>query len=312
MTPLSQTILESFQVRKTKKQKQAFIDLLQSHFPQLQIQDGGFIKCKNLVIGDPEKADVILSAHYDTCSALPLPNFIVPKKPVLTILYSLLLVIPLFAIMLLINRGLNQLNQMYWLNYFLSIAVYFALLSLLIIGPANKHTANDNTSGVITLCELLDRLPQPLQDNVCFVFFDHEETGLIGSYIFRKKYKSAIKEKLIINFDCVSDGDYLLLAATKAANNAYSQQLTSAFTGNEIKTVLWEQLEKVYYPSDHSGFPVALAVAALKKKKFIGYYMDRIHTRNDTQFDEANIDILCSGVLRFLEIKYGTDTTEVL
>ena len=312
MTALSKTILENFQVRKTKKQKQAFIDLMQSHFPQMQIQEGSLIKCKNLVIGDPEKADVILSAHYDTCAALPLPNFITPQKPALTILYSLLLVIPLFAIMMVVNWGLNQLTQMYWLNYFLSIAVYFGLLSLLILGPANKHTANDNTSGVITLCELLDRLPQPLQDKVCFVFFDHEETGLIGSYAFRRKYKSAIKEKLLINFDCVSDGDHLLLAATKAANAAYEQQFKDAFIGDETKTVLLEQLEKVYYPSDHSGFPVALAAAALKKTKFIGYYMDRIHTHRDTQFDEANIDLLCSGVQRFLEITNGTDTAEVL
>ena len=312
MTPLSKSILEHFQVRKTTKQKQAFIDLMQSHFPQLQVQKGGIITCRNLIIGDPEKADVILSAHYDTCAALPLPNFITPKKPALTILYSLLLVIPLFAIMMLVNWGLNQLSQLYWLNYFLSIAVYFGLLSLLILGPANKHTANDNTSGVITLCELLDRLPQQLQDKVCFVFFDHEETGLIGSYVFRRQYKSVIKEKLLINFDCVSDGDYLLLAATKAANATYRQQFTEAFTGCENKTVLLDQLEKVYYPSDHSGFPMALAAAALKKKKYIGYYMDRIHTHKDTQFDVANIDLLCSGVQRFLEITNGTDTAEVL
>lgn len=310
MTPLSQEILENYQIRKTRKQKLAFIDLLREHYPELQVQEGT-IKCRNIVIGDPEKADMIFSAHYDTCSAMPLPNFITPKRPVLTILYTLLFVIPLLGIMLLVNWALNQLSDYYWLNYFLSIAVYFGILAMMIVGPANKHTANDNTSGVITLCELLDRIPDELRERVCFVFFDHEETGLIGSYSFRKKYKALIKEKLLINFDCVSDGDHLLLAATKAADEAYGDQFRLAFIGTPEKTILLEKLEKVYYPSDHSGFPVALAVAALKHTRFVGYYMDRIHTARDTIFDERNIDLLCSGVLRFLENYHGTDTTQI-
>ena len=301
MTVLSQRILDDYQVRKTKKQKTAFIALLQEHYPQLQIQEGNIIKCRNIVIGDPEKADVILTAHYDTCSAMPLPNLITPKQPLLTVLYSLILIIPLFAIMLLVNWGLHRLIDFFWLNYLLSIALYFGMLSLFVIGPANKHTANDNTSGVITLCELLERLPEDLRNKAAFVFFDHEETGLIGSNAFHKRYKTIMKEKLLINFDCVSDGDYLLLAATKAANEVYGKIIADTFVGSENKTVILDRLEKVYYPSDHSGFPVALAVAALKKNRFGCYYMDRIHTARDTVFDEANIDLLCNNIQAFLE-----------
>ena len=302
MTPLSQKILDNYQIRRTQKQKAAFIEMLREHYPQLTIQEGRLIKCRNIVIGDPEKADVILTAHYDTCSAMPLPNFITPKKPLLTILYSLILVVPLFAIMLLVNRLLNQWSSIFWLNYILSIGVYFGLLAMFVLGPANKHTANDNTSGVITLCELMDRLPDELRNKAAFVFFDHEETGLIGSYVFHKRYNDIMKEKLLINFDCVSDGDHLLLAASKTANKTYGEKFAEAFVGNETKSVMIDRLEKVYYPSDHSGFPMALAVAALKKNKVIGYYMDRIHTFRDTVFDEGNIDLLCSDVQRFLEI----------
>ena len=298
--------------KKTTKQKRAFIDLLLEHYPQLQVEEGGFIKCRNIVIGDPETADIILSAHYDTCSALPLPNFITPKQPVLTILYSLLLVIPLFAIMLLVNWALGQISNYVWLNCFLAIAVYFGLLALMILGPANKHTANDNTSGVITLCELLERLPKEKRSKLAFVFFDHEETGLLGSAYFRKKHKAVAKGKLLINFDCVSDGDHILLAATKTAQEVYGKQIANAFVGSGEKNILIEQLEKIYYPSDHSGFSVAVAVAALKKAKFVGYYMDRIHTSRDTVFDEKNIDLLCNCVQSFLENKNGTDSAEVL
>ena len=312
MTPLSQKILESYQVRKTNKQKTAFIELMQQHFPQMQVQTSRFLKCRNLIIGDPEKAQVLLSAHYDTCSALPLPNFITPKKPIFTILYSLLIVVPLFGLVLLLNYLLNQLSDYRLVNYFISVAVYFGLLAMLILGPANKHTANDNTSGVITLCELLETLPEELKEKACFIFFDHEETGLIGSYAFRKKNKEITKNTLLINFDCVSDGDYLLLAATKAATEKHGGALAAAFIGTEEKTVLLDSLEKVYYPSDHAGFPIAMAAAALKKKSVIGYYMDRIHTARDILFDEKNIELLCAGVQRFLENDNGIDTTEVL
>lgn len=312
MTELSQRILENHQTRKTKKQKQAFIDLLTEHFPQTQIQAGKYFGCRNLVVGDPEKAEFLLSAHYDTCAAMPLPNFITPKKPVLTVLYSLLIILPMLALVMLLNIGLNQISTNYWLNYAISLVVYFGMLSLMIFGPANKHTANDNTSGVITLCELMGTLPEDLQEKVCFIFFDQEETGLIGSYFFRKKYKEVIKDKLLINFDCVSDGDHLLLAATKAAREKYEDRFIASFVGNDEKVILLDNLEKVYYPSDHAGFPMAMAAAALKHNKHIGYYMDRIHTPRDIVFDEKNITLLCECVRRFLEYRDGTDTTEVL
>ena len=302
MIPLSQKILENYQIRKTGKQKLAFIELLRAHYPELQIEEGGLIKCRNIIIGDLDNADVVLTAHYDTCAAMPVPNFITPKKPLLTIAYSLLIVIPIFMAVLLLNIGLNMISANYWLHYFIAIALYFGLLGMLVLGPANKHTANDNTSGIITLCELLGRLPEDLRSKAAFVFFDHEETGLIGSRFFRKQHKTLMKNKLLINFDCVSDGDHLLLAATKAANEAYGEKFEQAFVSNNTKSIMLDSLEKVYYPSDHSGFHVALAAAALKHHRFLGYYMDRIHTAKDTEFDEANIDLLCDCVQKFLEI----------
>lgn len=312
MIKLSKKILEGYQVRKTQKQKLAFIELLQSHFPELQVRESSIAKCRNIVIGDVETADVILSAHYDTCSVLPIPNFITPTKPVFTILYSILLILPLLVVTFLINALLNQISNAYWLNYFISLIIYFGLLSLFILGPANKHTANDNTSGVITLVELLKVMDENTRKKVAVVFFDHEETGLWGSRQFRKQYNSVISEKLLINFDCVSDGDYILMAATKEARERYGEELEKAFRGNNKKQFLIENMEKVYYPSDHAGFPVAIAVAALKKKPVWGYYMDRIHTHKDVIFDQDNIRLLRDSVIHFLEIYHGTDSTEAL
>lgn len=301
MTELSREIFDNYQVRKTKKQKDAFIRLMQTHIPSLQVQESGFPKCRNLVLGDPETANVILGAHYDTCARLPFPNFITPKKPLLSIAYSVLIVLPPILLVILVNilAGFYIHNPL--VTYWISLCVYFLFILLLLAGPANQHTANDNTSGVITLVELYHCLPKELADKVCFVFFDNEEQGLLGSGHFRRKYKSAIREKLLINFDCVSDGDYFLLGITKKANRKYHIPLVRTYTSTEEKHVMMENLKKVYYPSDQAGFPVAIAVAALKHKKGIGYYMDRIHTKRDTHFDERNIAYLTERTVQFIE-----------
>ena len=301
MTSLSQRILENYQVRKTAKQKSAFIQLMQQHFPDLRVEEGGFPKCRNLIVGDVDNAQMILTAHYDTCAKLPFPNFIMPKNPLVSILYSVLLVIPLVAAIYLVNILLSLITADFWVHYLVSLIAYIALFLLMIAGPANKHTANDNTSGVIVLCELLQLLTPELRSKVAFVFFDHEETGLIGSSHFRSKHKNLAKERLLLNFDCVSDGDYLLVSATNAARTNYGTLLKDAFLPAEGKSVLFTKAEHTYYPSDQVGYKTSVAIAALKRKRFLGYYMDRIHTSQDTVFDKENIKFICDSVLRLIK-----------
>ncbi len=189
MTDLSRKILDSYQIRKTKKQKDAFIALMQAHFPALSIQEKGVPKSRNLILGDPETAKVVLGAHYDTCAQLPFPNFIMPKCPLLTIGYSLLILIPMVVLIFLANWLLNLYTGDAMVHYWVSLAVYLLFFILLLAGPANKHTVNDNTSGVITLLEIYEKLSEEEKQKVCFVFFDNEEAGLLGSAQFRKVYK---------------------------------------------------------------------------------------------------------------------------
>lgn len=292
MTDLSRKILDSYQIRKTKKQKDAFIALMKAHFPALTVQERGIPKSRNLILGDPETAKVVLGAHYDTCAQLPFPNFIMPKRPLLTVGYSFLILIPMVILIFLTNWLLNLFTDDAMVHYWVSLIVYLLFFLMIVAGPANKHTANDNTSGVITLLEIYEKLSEEEKKAVCFVFFDNEEAGLLGSAQFRKVYKKQMKDKLMINFDCVSDGDTFLLGITKKANQKYHVPLARVFTSTEDKAVLMENLKKVYYPSDQAGFPVAIAVAALKHKKPFGYYMDRIHTKRDTVFEERNIEYL--------------------
>ena len=305
MTELSRKILADHQVRKTKRQKDAFIALLQKSFPQLKIEESKLPNCRNLILGDVENAKILLTAHYDTCAWLPFPNFITPKAPITALLYSLLLslvlMIPVALAVFLLNILLSLVTDSFWIRYALSLVCSLGCLSLMFIGPANRHTANDNTSGVITLCELMMTLTQEQRSKVAFVFFDMEEVGLLGSARFRSLHKEVTQNTLLVNFDCVSDGDHILVAATKEARNGFGEQLDNAFRPAKGKKILLSNSEKVYYPSDQACFRKGVAVAAMRHKPVIGYYIGRIHTHRDTVFDQNNITLLCNSVLRLLK-----------
>ena len=301
MTTFSEQIFSDYQVRKTKKQKLAFIRLMQSHFPELRVEESKILHNRNLVAGDWETAEFILSAHYDTCAVLPFPNFIMPKNLLITVLYSLLICIPFFLIAFGFNVLLSLVTDDFLIHYWTSLLLIIGLVILVFfLGLPNKHTANDNTSGVITLCELMERMPEEMRKKVLFVFFDNEENGLLGSAFFRKLHKKEINDKLILNFDCVSDGDHILLVVNKAARKKYGGRLEAAFQSTAEKTVHLEKTSSAMYPSDQAGFPMSAAVAALKKLPLLGLYLDRIHTGRDRIFDERNIEYLCKGTIDFL------------
>ena len=58
---------------------------------------------------------------------------------------------------------------------------------------------------------------------------------------------------------------------------------------------------RAFYPSDQWGFPKALAVATLKRRRFFGAVIDRIHTRRDTILKEENIETIVEGLLRLTD-----------
>lgn len=299
LTDISKEILEKYQIRKTKEQKTRFIEFMRAHFPEIKVEEGGFGKNRNLVIGNPESAKAVFGAHYDTQAVMPIPNFIMPKSVLISILYAFVLVIP----MLLIGNAVGSLAEFILkdpgMSAFFNLLTYWGILFLMIYGPANKHTVNDNTSGVITLIELMSSMTEEERAQSCFVFFDNEEKGLFGSRFFKKTHEETMKDRLLINFDCVSDGDYLMLIPHKSIFSRYEGKLREAFLGINDKTVLIESSGGTYYPSDQKNFPVNIGVASFKKGPF-GLYMDRIHTPRDTVMDERNIAVLIEGFGKFL------------
>ena len=98
MNEISREILEKYQVRKTNAQKTAFIAYMQEKYPRLHVEEGGFPRCRNLVVGDPAWAKMVFCAHYDTCAVMPFPNLITPKNILFYLLYSILVCLPFLAL----------------------------------------------------------------------------------------------------------------------------------------------------------------------------------------------------------------------
>ena len=142
-------------------------------------------------------------------------------------------------------------------------------------------------------------MPEADRGKVCFVFFDNEEKGMLGSLSFTRAHRRAKKGALNINFDCVSDGDFIQFFPGGALKKdpAVLEQIEAAFAGRSGKTT--EVVRGFgFYPSDNASFKRGVGVCALKRRKLIGYYMDRIHTNKDTVFEEENIELLRDGALR--------------
>ena len=301
MTSQSETILRQYMIRRTKDQKTAFIDYLKSQFPELQVEEDK--KNRNLILGDGASAKVVLTAHYDTCAKMPFPNFITPMNFPVYLGYQLLVIVPFIALMFVVWGCVESMTQSRELGYLVG---YFAMMGymylLLLGGPANPWTANDNTSGVITLLELYASMTPEQKAQTALIFFDNEESGLKGSKAYAKKHKAdKLEEKLVLNFDCVSDGDHLLFVLNKPAMKQYEEAFAQAFPGENGKEVLVVSSSKAFYPSDQASFPTNAAVSAMNRHKVLGLYMDKIHTPKDRVFDTDNIEFLRRGTLTLLE-----------
>ena len=297
-------LLSRYQVRRSKKQKDAFIGYMAEvcqaegfSFREEPLK-GGMNTSRNLIVGDPETAKVVYIAHYDTCSEMPLPNLIYPQHKALTVLVQM----PLIFLMLLLSFGVA------WAVYrvggrvpaFIAwYVVYFGLFALIFFGPANPHTANDNTSGVAALLEIMAALPEERKQSAAFIFFDNEELGKVGSKAYAKAHPGQMEGKILLNLDCVGDGDDFLIIAPKQEDPSLEQALRAAFQDENGKRAIHCSAKNISYNSDQLSFPNGAAVAAVRKGR-LGYHVPRIHTRRDVVCEEASLRYVRDGALRLL------------
>ncbi len=309
-----QILVEQFPIRKTKQQKAAFrawfMDWAKAQGYAVQEESAkGLFRSTNVIIGDPESAQVVFTAHYDTPPVMFMPNFITPCNVLTYLLYQFLMVpfllLPGISLGEFVGHALRILTDNGELSSRISgvvilIGVY-TTLGIMMFGPANKNNVNDNTSGVAAVMELMKRIAPENRGKTAFILFDNEEKGLKGSGAYAKNHKNVKENGLIINMDCVGDGENILFFANRRTRELpVFPLLEEAMQGAEGRNYVMNRLEKCVYPSDQKNFKHGIAVSACKKMPVAGYYCDKIHTAKDTVCEQVNLDFIAEGLCDFV------------
>lgn len=298
-------VLHSFPVRKNKKQKQAFRDAVQSYAKTLGYEttvEKGFWGVKNVIIGNPETAQYLVTAHYDTPAQLLIPNLVTPCNfwtftgYQFVVTFGMLLAAVIPGILLYAFGVPGPIA-----GRTCGICLY-ALCILLMVGPANKTNANDNTSGVVSVLEIAKSLPENYRSKVCFVLFDLEEAGLLGSSAYRKAHKKQTENQIVLNLDCVGDGNELMMFPTKKLKkDAAKTDLLRGICGKwGEKSLALRDSGFSTYPSDQKNFPYGVGIAALRRNSKGILYCSRIHTNKDTILEETNVNILRAAIVSLI------------
>ena len=306
-------LLDSYQVRRSFKQKQIFIQWIRKHAKahdyQLYEQMYKKGRGRNLIVGSPKTAKMIVTAHYDTPPSALLPITTLVGNIPAYILGQIVIFLPIIAIIWLVHEGVaaifgnlgiwSELVPFFWFELPLLMLVLLILWCLqMMMGFANQKNANDNTSGVAVLLSLLETLPHSERDKVCFVFFDEEEKGLEGAKCFKKAYGKTVRFKPLINFDCVAHGKHLMFITKKEFRESKFNDILTEVTKTKA---LVKEARKYVYPSDQLIFKNSVGVTALHKAPVLGYYLSRLHSRLDSKFNVAHIEALTQMMIEFIE-----------
>lgn len=305
-------ILQQFQIRKSNKEKDRFIDYLSARLTkagyteediQLQTKGKGLFRTQNIIVGNPDEAKIVIGAHYDTCALSPVPNFMAPTNPFLFLLTQCSILLVILLLSGLVGFGLMLLCSSPTVGYFGFLGALIFLTIQLMFGFKNRHTANDNTSGIITITRILETLEPEYRSKVCAVYFDNEEKGLLGSGFFADRHSKIKKGKILINFDCVGDGTHLVtMAKRKARKEPHYQRFIDILQQHSATKELQYHPRKMLpmmFPSDQIYFRKGIGVCALKRSP-LGLYCARIHTPFDTHCREENIQFLSEALTDYI------------
>ena len=81
---ICETITELFPVRKSAAQKKAFRQWVMAEISGMgyavRVEENDRGRQQNVIVGDPEHAEVTFTAHYDTPSTILLPDLQIPRN----------------------------------------------------------------------------------------------------------------------------------------------------------------------------------------------------------------------------------------
>ena len=305
----AQEIFENHPTRFTKKEKASLRSTLRTELVRMGYAEDDITEINasgvSLLVGDAG-AEYMFTAHYDT-----------PGKTGWMLGTSALwgqtgANIFLIAVMCLIGFTIPMSgavlfpdasgSQIFWSGELAMLSV----LAIMIISMTvrNRNNRNDNTSGVLSLLALARKVAadDEMRKKCCFVFFDNEEWGLLGSAGFARHCKKKgidLDGTKVINFDCVGHGDVLTFASTRQSE--ITDALVKAFSEAGQNPV--KKRSSMIFLSDHANFRNSVMVSYTLKSRMGPLYLPLIHTSKDISCDVEQINRLTDDIFDF--VKHG-------
>lgn len=189
-----------YKVRKNEKSKTRFISSLATDISEIRediqvIEYGESEPSRNIYVGDVEKAERIICAHYDTPiktlgSYVYFDTKTAKNKTTAFILISsiLMVLLGLAATLLYREYSAQQFVLFSFSTLFLSMfyGIYFYLLSKVAKGIAERKNLIRNTSSVLALMEMLKEVRDP---KTAFAFVDKGSYGNAGVDVLKTTNK---------------------------------------------------------------------------------------------------------------------------
>jgi hypothetical protein len=297
----------SFRMRRKPADKRRFFDYVNEYMSERKVEgrtDGEFEKTANLIFGDEKKAEVLLTAHYDTSkSGLTMPPIFVTNKAGIIGDAVVLSGIMIFVVAGVVLLGLFA-GWGYAAAFFAACGVYTALSFMF----DNKFNFNDNTSGCIALLDIADRLSRnnpEIFEKICFVFFDGEEKGTLGSKKLKKQLAAALPKdeylnKILLNFDCVGgrDEDICIYVHNERGLSVAKEIKAAAPKDREISLFKTPLL-----PTDSMPFSDIASATFISTSKSVLKPLTKLsdtHSKRDDFLDENMIDFYAAAATEYL------------
>ena len=258
-------INQTYPIRRTKEEKQAFQKYVLEAVKEAKVETTKDGKNENIVIGNPETAKVVCTAHYDTPMHSLFPNIMIPRNKAVFYLYQFAPVALVLALSLgpvfLVNAFYPLTRQEMVLGF---LVLYYGLYFLMFRGKKNPNNYNDNTSGVALILGLQESLNPEQTGDVAFILFDNEE---------------------------------------KAEETPEWETLQEVFSEEEDEqaefTTHFHSMKDTKANSDQKSFPCGVGCMAYKRTKKGLLYTPYIHTPRDVVADNKNIEFLKKQMERF-------------
>lgn len=307
--------LTFYQSRFTNAQKRAFRDYIQKKAHDLNLKTSIFPErkiAKNIIVGDLKSAKYVICAHYDTPPRLPM--IIERNYAYCHVLLEILSLVLGGALGALIMIFLPKLFALGFIPIVLGLYGFLRISGIIPI--TKKFSYNDNTSGILTLLNLMSDY-KTFKNEVAYVFIDNRDKGLKGSKVLAKmmidqRMLVSKEDKKFFFIDTVGIGRDFAISwyretrfvwQLKELFEKYHKRGYNVELKEDNKTDVNDYLS--FKRFDHASITCYKDV-----KENGGYYKDTIKPRRDDHIEEENIDFLTMVIKDFIEGRVENSVTK--